>query len=135
MQFTEQEQYFLLERLLSNTWLSDSHWLCTTINHAGYGRIYLYRQGLLAHRVSWTILKEAIPSGLTIDHLCRVRNCWNPDHLEPVTGAVNTARGGNAVKKYCPKGHLYDYQSPHDRRHRQCKECKREAVRRWRSKS
>jgi hypothetical protein len=34
-----------------------------------------------------------IPDGLVIDHLCRVHNCVNPEHLEPVTPAENTRRG------------------------------------------
>jgi hypothetical protein len=34
-----------------------------------------------------------IPKGLQLDHLCRQRDCINPDHLEPVTCAVNVQRG------------------------------------------
>jgi hypothetical protein len=33
-----------------------------------------------------------IPDGLQLDHLCRVRCCVNPNHLEPVTAKENTLR-------------------------------------------
>ena len=34
-----------------------------------------------------------VPEGLELDHLCRIRHCVNPDHVEPVTCAVNVRRG------------------------------------------
>lgn len=36
-----------------------------------------------------------VPQGLHLDHLCRIRRCINPDHLEPVTCAENQRRGLN----------------------------------------
>lgn len=33
---------------------------------------------------------------MDLDHLCRVRSCVNPDHLEPVSRAENCQRGANA---------------------------------------
>lgn len=49
----------------------------------------------LAHRTRWIRERGPIPEGLEIDHLCRVRACCNPDHLEPVTPVVNVRRGAN----------------------------------------
>jgi|SRR5882762_3651907 len=65
------------------------------INKKGYGEIYLGRnkQSALAHRFFYKLDKGEIPPGLQLDHLCRVRHCCNPNHLEPVTNAVNTRRG------------------------------------------
>lgn len=64
----------------------------------GYGYIYCVAQKrkLKAHRVVYEEVKGSIPDGLHLDHLCRNRLCVNPDHLEPVTQAVNTRRGDAA---------------------------------------
>ena len=58
----------------------------------GYGLISVNNKGQYAHRISYELHVGAIPEGLTIDHLCRVRLCVNPLHLEPVTRAENTRR-------------------------------------------
>ena len=55
----------------------------------GYGRYNSY----LAHRQVWESLVGPIPDGLVLDHLCRVRHCVNPDHLDPVTPEENNRRG------------------------------------------
>lgn len=52
------------------------------------GRVASY----YAHRVMYTHIVGPIPDGLTIDHLCRVHNCVNPAHLEPVTLYENIQR-------------------------------------------
>ena len=80
---------------------------------AGYGRFYLNKKKELVHRVSYEVFKGHIPDGLTIDHLCRVRCCINPDHLQAVTFKENILRGTapaaiNARKKTCQNGHLLD---------------------------
>lgn len=58
----------------------------------GYGRISVDNQLRYVHRVSYEHYVGPIPDGLTIDHLCRVRMCINPAHLEPVTLEENTRR-------------------------------------------
>lgn len=79
---------------------------------SGYGRISLGLKPRQAHRVSYAALVGPIPDGLHIDHLCRVRCCVNPAHLEPVTSAENTRRGeagiNNTRKTHCPQGHAYE---------------------------
>ncbi len=59
----------------------------------GYGSIGYGPTMFSTHRLAYERLVGPIPSGLHIDHLCRVRACCNPDHLEPVTQLENTRRG------------------------------------------
>lgn len=61
------------------------------IQSNGYG-FYRHEETSWAHRASYLILRGPIPEGLTIDHLCRVKACVNPDHLEAVTNQVNVQR-------------------------------------------
>jgi hypothetical protein len=63
-----------------------------------------------AHRVAYKLLVGPVPVGLQVDHLCRVRQCVNPAHLEPVSPAVNTGRGSSpstrtAREGRCQRGH------------------------------
>lgn len=55
----------------------------------GYGRIRAYGETRLAHRMSYELFKERIPSGLFLDHKCFNRACINPEHLRPVTNKQN----------------------------------------------
>lgn len=88
----------------SGCWL----WL-GELNSAGYGRISQgsnhngTRVRSLAHRVSYELAKGPIPEGLELDHLCRVRCCVNPGHLEPVTRSENNRRGDLMKRKGVPK--------------------------------
>lgn len=46
-----------------------------------------------AHRVSYELYVADLPARLVIDHLCRNRQCVNPQHLDPVVQRVNFMRG------------------------------------------
>ncbi len=59
---------------------------------AGYARVMLNRRTLLAHRAMYEQEVGPIPEGLTIDHLCNVKPCVNPSHLEAVTFQENIRR-------------------------------------------
>jgi hypothetical protein len=60
----------------------------------GYGNFKAHSKSTVnAHRWSYEQHVGPIPDGLVLDHLCRVRHCVNPAHLEPVTTRVNLARG------------------------------------------
>lgn len=73
-------------------------WLWTaSIRANGYGQFVHQGSPRQAHRVSYECLVGPIPEGLHIDHLCFVRHCVNPAHLEPVTQAENNRRA--AAKK------------------------------------
>lgn len=69
-------------------------WLWTSnISKAGYARLSVNNRRQYVHRLSYEEFVGPIPDGLQIDHLCRVRCCVNPDHLEPVTHLENIRRG------------------------------------------
>jgi hypothetical protein len=79
------------------------------VQTSGYGQVALERKKhprlRVAHRVSYELLRGPIPGGLTLDHLCRVRSCVNPDHLEPVTNRVNALRGNGAPARHARQTH------------------------------
>lgn len=58
----------------------------------GYGHFGFEGLVLYVHRVAYEHYIGPIPDALTIDHLCQVRLCINPEHLEPVTAAENARR-------------------------------------------
>lgn len=67
------------------------------VDHNGYG-VFTYQVGgrrryTSAHRASWLAYRGDIPVDLVLDHLCRVRSCVNPSHLEIVTSRLNIQRG------------------------------------------
>lgn len=105
------EQFWARVDKTGECWL----WIGVT-TEKGYGRFSLVndagRRQHRAHRVAFTEARGPIPDGLVIDHLCRVRNCVNPDHMELVTPAENTLRGVSpsaiaAARTSCAKGHPY----------------------------
>jgi len=65
------------------------------ISDTGYGDFFLSISvgTVRAHRWAYEERRGPIPRGMDLDHLCRVRHCVNPDHLEPVTRAENLRRG------------------------------------------
>jgi hypothetical protein len=116
-------------------------WLWTQgCNNKGYGRYYILGVPVTAHRVSYIAEYGAIQSELELDHLCRVRHCVRPAHLEPVTSKINSSRGEtglhNAQKSHCPHGHPYDVGNTRIKvgkdgyRRRVCKACDSVAKRR-----
>jgi hypothetical protein len=75
----------------------------------GYGTVSHEGRKWAAHRLVYTLIKGEIPAGLQLDHLCRVRHCVNPDHLEPVTGKENIRRSPihHGAKTRCKQGHPF----------------------------
>lgn len=103
----------LRDRLLCKIAVDPSGcWLWTaSVDLHGYGRINAHGRTRVAHRTLYEELRGPVPEGLTLDHLCRVRRCVNPDHLEPVTHAENVRRGEagahNKRKTHCKHGHEF----------------------------
>lgn len=141
------------ERLLARTVLGPGGCLlwqgATTGN--GYGALARGTRGKsgyqrwLAHRYAYTIMVGPIPAGLDLDHLCRVRHCINPEHLEPVTRRENLLRGQTttaerAAQTSCINGHPFDEANTYRRNDgrndhtRRCRACHRDEERRRRER-
>ena len=90
----------------SGCWLWEA-----SVTNDGYGNFYVPGKPMTAHRFSYEVHRGLVPPGLEIDHLCRIRNCVNPDHLEAITHLENIRRGTpgryNLYKTHCPQGHPY----------------------------
>lgn len=106
-------------------------WLAC-VTQTGYGQFRFRGKLTPAHRASYVLHRGAIPPGAVLDHLCRVRRCVNPDHLEPVDQRTNLLRGigwaaVNASKTHCVNGHEFTaentYVNPSGRRH--CRICRK----------
>lgn len=108
-------------------------------NAAGYAYLTVEGKSVRAHRYFYEQAVGSIPEGLTLDHLCRVRACVNPNHLEAVPIRTNVLRGENppaknARKTHCAHGHPYDDENSYvdGRGHRVCRACHRAKRRRQR---
>jgi hypothetical protein len=117
---------------------------------AGYGTVK--RVGLsttTVHRAGWEALRGPIPDGYEVDHLkdrCRNRNCWNPDHLEPVPAAENKRRvpgvgvraralaDAKARRTHCRNGHPFGADARVYRGARRCRSCDQVSNRRRRER-
>ena len=115
----------------SGCWL----WLAAVNKSDGYARFNGGDTNTRnAHAVSYEHFKGAVPKGYHVDHLCRVRSCVNPDHLEAVPARINLLRGIgwaaiHSQRTHCPKGHPYagdNLVTELDRNYsrRRCRTCK-----------
>lgn len=132
----------LPERILSkiDTQAVGGCWLWTAyVNPDGYGVIRWEGESIGAHRVIYELLVGPY-STETLDHLCRVRHCVNPGHLEPVSRRENILRSDcigarKARRTHCDRGHpfagdnVYYYPSGA----RECVTCRKEGRRRRRA--
>lgn len=107
-------------------------WLWTgRLNWAGYASFWFDGRTVKAHRWSYQHHVGPIPDGMQLDHLCRVRHCVNPEHLEPVTNRENSLRGIgptaiNAAKTHCKRGHEFTPENTYrDAKGRMCRACKK----------
>lgn len=115
--------------------LGTACWLWTAyIRPNGYGAFMpVEHECRYAHRFAFALVKGEIPPGLQLDHLCRVRHCVNPAHLEAVTLQENLLRSPLTLQSihlsrtHCPQGHPYSGDNLYTDRNggRACRTCRK----------
>lgn len=112
-------------------------WLWTSTLVRGYGKFYLDGTTHPAHRVLWQYVHTALPIRVQLDHLCRVRHCVCPSHLEAVSPRTNTLRSPDtvaarhAVRTHCDHGHEFTpgntlWRNDGNRPYRKCRTCRQQ---------
>lgn len=108
-------------------------------NTDGYGRLRHKGQSHTVHQVAYQLRHGNIPANQEVDHICKTKLCWNPQHLEAVTHSTNMARFDYSTRimpaslvTHCPMGHEYSTDNTRIVSSykgsgvcRQCKECGR----------
>lgn len=126
----------LWERFWPKVDASGDCWLWTGAQDRGYGLVWVNERirAARAHRVSYELLVGPIPEGMTVDHLCRVTLCVNPDHMDFCGKGQNAARSPNAPywrkkrQTHCKRGHEFTPENTRPIRNgtgRSCRECSR----------
>lgn len=111
------------------------------VNTSGYGVFKVKIGGTWSearsHRLAMELSGIVIPDGLMTDHLCRIRRCVRPSHLQAVDNRTNTLRGfspvaKNARKTHCSNGHPFTEENTRKEkdRYRRCIVCARAVQRR-----
>lgn len=127
----------LEQKFLDKVHKTETCWLWTAgKTPKGYGKLKVQGKTLSAHRLSYELYKGEIPEGLTIDHLCFIKHCTNPSHLEAVTNQENNLRGNsysaiNARKTHCKYGHEFTPENTAKRglKYRRCIKCRNREAR------
>jgi hypothetical protein len=105
----------LIERLERSHRITDAGcWEWTLSTTQGYGQIRMGKRTRRVHQVAWELFRGPVPKGLEIDHECRNRRCFNPEHLRVCTRRENQLAPGSqsvgakaAAATHCPHGHPY----------------------------
>lgn len=121
-------------------WFKDGETGCwvwvARLDKDGYGLIDLDNRTIRAHR--WMYAQHAgdIPEGMTVDHICFVRSCVNPDHLRLLSHAENARMQRSALKTHCVHGHEYTDANTYLRRDggRDCRACIRDRAKKYQSR-
>lgn len=113
-----------------------------TIANGRYGIMNERGKTTMAHRFFYEHHRGPIPPDLEVDHLCRVRHCVNPEHMELVTRRENIARGNCSwaiIERTgaCQRGHPWPenmYVNPNSGV-RECRACIVASNARWRERN
>ena len=113
-------------------------WLWLGALSDGYGTFGINGRTRYAHRFAYEYFRDLIPDGTELDHLCRVPQCVNPYHLEPVNHTTNCIRGNGgqhfSARTHCNHGHPFNETNTLIRTEggRRCRECRRAISKRYR---
>jgi hypothetical protein len=129
-------QPLIMPEPISGCWI----WI-GSVTSSGYGQ-WNYTPDRTVHRFIYKMFIGSIPDGMVLDHLCRLKTCVNPFHLEIVTQRENSRRGLRnqyTAKLHCPQGHPYSGNNlsihfRNGRSYRMCKECGKQSMRRVRAR-
>lgn len=113
-------------------------WLWTgTLDCDGYS-VFGTDESRSAHRFAYLHFVGPIPDGLHLDHLCRVRACCRPSHLQVVTPGENSRRrmANNQYRDatHCIHGHEFTAENTYiapSTGQRVCRTCTRARQARW----
>jgi hypothetical protein len=124
---TAEDRFWLKVEKTNTCWLWGAQ-----LNRTGYGMFRFNGATGLAHRYAYQNARGPIPAGLVIDHLCRVRNCVNPEN----TRRGDSRSGVNHRKTRCDQGHDFTPENTriNTNRERACRTCNREAVARYKAR-
>lgn len=124
-----------LDRFLEKITRTDTCWLWNaSVDGNGYGRFRSGNVEYKAHVWAWQFFYgQAKTPGMDLDHLCHVRNCVRPDHLQQVTHRENLMRSDTLVARsaattHCPQGHEYTLDNTYINPtlgHRLCRTCRK----------
>lgn len=128
-----------IQRILENTIVGDTGWLSScwlsqaVHNGNGYVGVSLGRRGegrAYAHRLMYERFHGPIGEGLQVDHLCGIRHCVNPGHLDLVTNRENFLRSAHPnaerhLNDHCKRGHSLAGRPTNKRGVRWCAECRK----------
>jgi len=121
------------KRFWSRVDTSGPCWIWTGLKtDRGYGQIWINGKMIRVHRWIYEQVCGPIEPGMVIDHLCRIRPCVRPSHLEATTPRQNVLRGVSsaaerAKQTHCKNGHEFTPENTYYRNEAQtqrgCRAC------------
>lgn len=118
---------------------ADGCWIWRlSVNRGGYAQARRWGRLVTGHRLAYETFIGPVPVGSVLDHICNVKRCVNPNHLNPTSDRDNILRGTappaiNARKTVCHQSHPLDGVDARGKRF--CRTCASESLRRYRERS